>query len=95
MLLLIDTAAQAHWVEVDDACLSEAANAFLRKAQPDAAAALLRRIWRMRSPSNDAYSNTMAYLRKAGRDAEVLRSTQSSERGQSRLRARHGQQVTS
>ncbi len=35
----------------------------------DAAAALLRR---MRSPVNDAYSNTMAYLRKAGRNAEVL-----------------------
>ena len=64
------TAAQAHHrVEVDGACVSEVAKAFVREAQLDAAAALLRR---MRSPVNDAYSIAMAYLRKAGRDAEVL-----------------------
>jgi len=49
--------------------LSKVAKAFVREAQLDAAAALLRR---MRSPVNDAYSITMAYLRKAGRNAEVL-----------------------
>ena len=49
--------------------MSKVAKAFVREAQLDEAAALLRR---MRSPMNDAYSNTMAYLRKAGRDAEVL-----------------------
>ena len=56
-------------MEVDGACLSKVAKAFVREAQLDAAAALLRR---MRSPMNDAYSNTMAYLRKAGRDAAEL-----------------------
>ncbi len=49
--------------------MSKVAKAFVREAQLDAAAALLRR---MRSPINDAYSNTMACLRKPGRDAEVL-----------------------